>query len=181
MITLVLICIVGIVPVSTLECPQKYGVLRKTADLYTKWARNQVNNNFALYDNEIPLIEGNNTWVFTTNNNTVTLNVPVEDRNTSNYLYKVNSILIQTWNNNNNNSNNNNNNNNNNVTCSHLGSLSLFNIFVRFKIGSNTVSYRLPNSVYQLTEQELALEVAFNEFTSGEVQVSDIGSCMNTL
>ena len=36
MITLVLICIVGIVPVSTLECPQKYGVLRKTADLYTK-------------------------------------------------------------------------------------------------------------------------------------------------
>ena len=114
-------------------------------------------------------------------NNTVTLNVPVEDRNTSNYLYKVNSILIQTWNNNNNNSNNNNNNNNNNVTCSHLGSLSLFNIFVRFKIGSNTVSYRLPNSVYQLTEQELALEVAFNEFTSGEVQVSDIGSCMNTL
>ena len=61
------------------------------------------------------------------------------------------------------------------------GSLSLFNIFVRFKIGSNTVSYRLPNSVYQLTEQELALEVAFNEFTSGEVQVSDIGSCMNTL
>ena len=181
MITLVLICIVGIVPVSTLECPQKYGVLRKTADLYTKWARNQVNNNFALYDNEIPLIEGNNTWVFTTNNNTVTLNVPVEDRNTSNYLYKVNSILIQTWNNNNNNSNNNNNNNNNNVTCSHLGSLNLFNIFVRFKIGSNTVSYRLPNSVYQLTEQELALEVAFNEFTSGEVQVSNIGSCMNTL
>ena len=177
MIILVLLCIQGIVPVSTHECPQKYGVLNKTADSYTEWARDQLNNNLALYSNEIPLIGANNTWVFTTNNKKVTIRVPVNNLPTSNYLYKVNSILIQTWNNSNNSNNNNNNNNsNNNVSCSHLENLDLSNIDVKFRVGSKLGSYKLQDSVYQLTEQELILKVSFNEFITDEVQVSNICS-----
>ena len=168
MIILVLLCILGIVPVYTNECPQEYEVLRKTADLYTEWARNQVNNNSVLHSSETPLIEGNNSWVFTTNRNEVTINIPENNRNTSVYLYKVNSIIIQTWN------------NNNNVTCSNLGSLNLLNIHVRLSVGNNQVTYKLPNSVYHLTGEELILKIPFNEFTADKIQVRlIIGTYMN--
>ncbi|KAI6659217.1 hypothetical protein LOD99_14890 [Oopsacas minuta] len=130
----------------------------QTSMLFPDWRGNEINNNLVLNNNEFPYINANNTWIFTNQNDRISIEIP-QNINTSIFMYNVDSILIQTSK------------KMGNEQCANLSVLDLKKIQIGYMQNNKLVTFKLPDMQYTLHSEDLVLNLPFNKFISSEIQV----------
>ena len=161
MILILFVCIQGIVFVNCGNCEKEIGLLNFTAQKYTDWALQELENNNVINKTSVlPIVNANNAWRFNSVNNSVIISAP-KNIDTSLYQFKVSSIEIQTAMHLGGNS------------CSELPILNMHDIRIQYTIleGNSEVRFNLPNMEYDLNNQDLVVKIPINTFTSSDIKV----------